>query len=103
MRVICKQTKLETSFYEDIYSTKVNGASLVYIESRFPVTAFLIKCDSDLNIIKKLDTFISFGTGAWLSHFDDDSLNELWQLFKNAPFWKDYAVWKKLHNMSEDF
>ena len=103
IREICKQTKLDNVLYENINKHSIEGSVLYFIEKRFLVTGFLIKCDTDKEIYKKLDAFIRFGVGRWIFHFNDDSFFELWQLFKNAPFWKDYAVWKRLNNMLDDF
>lgn len=101
---LCKQTKLDVGFYNTVVNYPLKSGSFYFIEKHFPVTAFLVKVETDVDIYRKMQAFITFfRVSDWFIYFNDESFYELWQLFKNAPFWKDYAVWKKLHNMNEDF
>lgn len=106
---ICKQTKLEEKDYSWIFRIEISGedykafGKLLFYHSRecLPFDDFLLNKHKLVWLHKVTGVTNNKLIGNIYVYHNE--LSELWYLWRDAPFWKDYAVWKKLHNMSEDF
>lgn len=108
---LCKRTSLEEKVYKRIYSIENDNEdynvfgkllySYEYVKDELPMDDFILNKHKlvYLHIITGVTSNILFGNDfVYLNEF-----YELWRLWRDAPFWKGYEVWKKLHIMNDDF
>lgn len=105
IKELCKQKSLDEKYYESIYWLELNGVDYNVLDNLHSLLGY-IEPSEDLLLYKHKLVCLDKTFGRVI--FDNyyiyyNEFYELWCVWRDAPFWKDYEVWKKLHLMKDDF
>ena len=108
-KCICKQTNLEEKDYkwfnyvetDDKNYSVLGKLKFYYSEIDLPMDDFIANQHKLVCLYRIGGITIGLLIGNNFIYYNE--FYELWCLWRDAPFWKDYAVWKKLNNLSNDF
>lgn len=108
---ICEQTNLDEKYYKWFYDVEINDEDYNVFGKIFwffrdqklqlPMDDFLLNKHKLVCLHRITGVTSDTLIGNHFIYYTE--FYELWCLWKDAPFWKDYSVWKKIHNMLDDF